>query len=266
MKNASRNLAVLATVIVVAGGLVFWQRHALADFFRAATQPPLPPAVTFDDTQKQPTEPVATAPTPKPPVTQPAPTLPATFNLAVPFTTQAPLGNWDAIHEDTCEEATIVMADAFYRGEKTLDPQATDDELLKIVDLENKLFDYYQDTTAAQTAELAQKYFGYKSTKLLKNPTVDDLKKEVLAGHPVLVPAAGQQLGNPYFTAPGPIYHMILVRGWTSAGFITNDPGTRHGEGYVYATGVLMNAMHDWDQATRSADGPKVAFVIEPNP
>ena len=158
------------------------------------------------------------------------------------------------------------MVDAFYRGQASFDPKAADAALLKIVDWENKYFGYFQDTTAAQTGTIAEKYFGYKTTKLLKNPTVEDIKREVLAGHPVIVPTSGRELGNPYFTPPGPIYHMVDVRGWTSAGFITNDPGTKHGAGYVYATSVLMNAMHDWDGATKMADGAKVVLVVYPNP
>ncbi len=42
--------------------------------------------------------------------------LPVEFNLAVPFTSQAPNAVWDHTHEEACEEAVVAMADAFYRG------------------------------------------------------------------------------------------------------------------------------------------------------
>ncbi|MFH1089245.1 MAG: hypothetical protein V1716_02365, partial [Candidatus Uhrbacteria bacterium] len=51
-------------------------------------------------------------------VSTPAPSsLPKEFNLAVPFTSQAPLSVWDLVHEDTCEEAAIYMIHRFYTGD-----------------------------------------------------------------------------------------------------------------------------------------------------
>src|ERR1700746_2388323 len=47
----------------------------------------------------------AAAPSDQPPVT-----LPAAVSLPVPFTPQAPLGDW-ATHQHTCEEASLTMVD-----------------------------------------------------------------------------------------------------------------------------------------------------------
>ena len=47
-------------------------------------------------------------------------------------------------------------------------------------------------------------------------------------GVPVLLPAAGRLLRNPYFSGQGPLYHMLVVKGYTRDGkIITDDPGTR---------------------------------------
>lgn len=54
-------------------------------------------------------------------------------------------------------------------------------------------------------------------------------------------------LGNPYFTPPGPIYHMLVIKGYNLTEFITNDPGTRRGADYVYSYQTLMKAIHDWN-------------------
>jgi hypothetical protein len=278
-----RKLAILVIVLALAtAGFAYAERHAIADYLRTVIKAPLPPAVTFEDVQTAPDDggvPAAgersetpraedgTPPVAKPVPSEPTSPLPATFNLAVPFTVQAPLGNWDKVHEDTCEEAAALMVDGFYDGKKSFGAQEAEDELMKIVEWEKKYFGFFEDTTAAQTGTMAEKYFGYKTTKLIKDPTVEDIKREVFAGHPVIVPANGQQLGNPYFTPPGPIYHMLVIRGWTTGNkFIANDAGTKHGNGYVYDESVIMNAMHDWVQATKSATGAKVVLVIYPNP
>jgi hypothetical protein len=40
---------------------------------------------------------------------------------------------------------------------------------------------------------------------------------------------------------------MLVIVGYDSNGFITNDPGTRKGEGYRYSFATLMAAIHDWN-------------------
>ena len=46
--------------------------------------------------------------------------LPEEINIAVPFTSQAPYAIWDPLHDDACEEASLIMLDAFYKNKKTL--------------------------------------------------------------------------------------------------------------------------------------------------
>jgi hypothetical protein len=78
----------------------------------------------------------------------------------------------------------------------------------------------------------------------------------LVSGKLVIIPAAGRLLGNPNFSGQGPIYHMLVVRGFDNktGEFITNDPGTRKGEGYRYKYSVLINAIHDWSHKL-SVDG-----------
>ncbi|MFC1788268.1 C39 family peptidase [Patescibacteria group bacterium] len=193
------------------------------------------------------------------------PTPPSTFNLAVPFTSQAPNANWELPYQEACEEASVYMVHSFYEGMKAgkIPVEVADAALLKIVEFEKMLFGDYLDTTAEQTALFAEQIFGYTNTKLLYNPTVDEIKAHVSAGRPVIVPAAGQQLGNPNFTAPGPLYHMLVIRGYTETSFITNDPGTRKGEAYIYKFDTIMQAMHDWNGGD-VVNGQKVVIVIYP--
>ena len=88
-------------------------------------------------------------------------------------------------------------------------------------------------------------YFNYQNAALKNNISQADIITELQKGNVVIATMNGQALGNPYFTPPGPITHMLLIRGYDSARnvFITNDPGTRHGELYEYDADILFNAI-----------------------
>lgn len=193
-----------------------------------------------------------------------APTkLPRGFNLKVPFTSQAPFANWGMPYQEACEEASVLMVDYFWRGKK-LNPALADKEILKIVDWQVKTLGFYEDTTAEETGRILKEYFGYKKVRLVADPTIDQIKAEVAAGRPVIVPAAGRLLGNRYFTGLGPFYHMLVITGYNTTEFITNDPGTRRGAGYRYKYKTLMSAIHDWNGSTETVtQGRKVMIVVE---
>ena len=188
--------------------------------------------------------------------------LPAEFNLAVPFTSQAPYADWNLPYKEACEEASVAMVDAFYTG-RTFNQASATTEILSVVEWENTTFGYYEDTTAEETARILRERYGYKNVRVVADPTVDMIKCEIAQGRPVILPAAGQLLGNRYFRQPGPVYHMLVVRGWTKDGMIiTNDPGTKRGEGYLYKPETLMNAVHDWNGGDMY-NGRKVMIVVE---
>jgi len=192
--------------------------------------------------------------------------LPTEFNLAVPFTSQAPTSNWDMVHEETCEEAALYMVDEFYKGTPAgqISTATAEENLMKIVEFEKALFGFFESTTATQIAVLAEQMYGYEKVEVISGPTIDDLKKQLVAGHPVIVPTAGRLLGNPNFTGEGPLYHALVLKGYTETTFVTNDPGTRHGADYQYDFAVVMEATHDWNGGD-VLNGAKVVVVIYPN-
>jgi len=70
-------------------------------------------------------------------------------------------------------------------------------------------------------------------------------------------------LGNPYFSGEGPWYHMLVITWYDHRGFITNDPGTKRGEGYHYDEATLINAIHDWTGVKENiAQGGKSMLII----
>lgn len=174
--------------------------------------------------------------------------LPSAINLNVPFTSQAPQAVWDEDHNEFCEEASVLMVARFWQGRKIPSKNDAERSLQQLKRWQLKKFGFFKDTTAEETATILREYFKLKGVTVLKNPSVADIKREVAAHNPVIVPAAGRLLGNPFFRQPGPLYHMLVIKGYTKEGkFITNDPGTRRGADFVYQPKVLMNAMHDWN-------------------
>ncbi len=204
----------------------------------------------------------ATPPEPEPEQEKP---LPATFNLAVPFSSQAPQGVWDELHEDACEEASIYMAAEYFAGtgDVKIDPAAADAVITALVHKGEQDFGHGLSITAAQTVELIEAYYPNFTAEIIENPSVEDLKRLLVDGYPVIVPALGRELGNPNFSGEGPLYHMLVLRGYDATHFITNDPGTRLGQGYQYTYDVLMSAIADWNNGD-PVNGAARVVVIRP--
>ncbi|PIR93840.1 hypothetical protein COT97_04415 [Candidatus Falkowbacteria bacterium CG10_big_fil_rev_8_21_14_0_10_39_11] len=169
--------------------------------------------------------------------------IPATFENKVAFASQAPHGNWDLPYQETCEEASMVTVSKFFSGE-TLTADIMDQELLKVVEWEKNNLDTYTDTNVEEVVTIARDYFGL-TVDVLTEVTEAKIKQELVAGNLIIAPFAGRELGNPNFTTPGPIYHMLVITGYDRNEFITNDVGTRKGENYKYKYDVLIAAMHD---------------------
>ncbi len=170
-------------------------------------------------------------------------------DLAVPFSSQAPFGEWsDTRQQDGCEEASALMAVYWARG-LDLAPEEAKAVILEISDWEEKNYGSYVDTSADDTAgRIIRGYFGFENFTVKHDIAREDIIRELEQGNAVIVPADGQALGNPHFTAPGPERHNLLIRGYDpdTNEFITNDPGTRFGEGYRYDENILFNAIRDY--------------------
>lgn len=180
---------------------------------------------------------------------QAAASIPTKYLLAMPFYSQAPNGNWDSIHENTCEEASVLNAGLYLTGKK-LSSADFDREMMNLIEIEKKLSINYTDSTITETKQFSDAYFAGKvSSKIIDNPAIEDIEREVAAGHPVIVPLAGREIGNPNYTPPGPLYHMLVVKGYDEKFFITNDVGTRKGDSYVFRKEIIMDKMHDWNAA-----------------
>lgn len=173
--------------------------------------------------------------------------LPDEVNIDVPFISQAPFANWDELHEEACEEASLLIVHNFLQGIKKNSNEDADKAIISMVNWQVEHYGSHRDLTIEDLASLAKNYYKYKNVKTLSDISIEDIKKQLAAGNPVIVPCAGRDLNNPYFTAPGPIYHMLVIKGYDQNYFITNDVGTKRGENYKYKTDILFNAIHDYN-------------------
>lgn len=177
--------------------------------------------------------------------------LPRSVHLKVPFTSQAPLGDWGAPFDHACEEASIIMADYYFK-KKEIKSAVAAEEIKEIVEFEKKEYGFFEDTSSMQTAQLIRDYYGYEA-EVRFGVLLEDIKEELAEGRLVIIPTNGQLLNNPYFSGDGPKRHMLLIVGYNSDGFIVNDPGTRRGEDFFYSYDIIDNALKDWDdQESRS--------------
>ena len=257
-----KRIAIFVGVLAVACIWVF--RNSLRDAYEETQKPPVP--------SEQPR--AQGTPTPAPSA-QKSPSASA-INLAVPFSSQAPRGDWSLPWQEACEETSALLVDAFWRG-VTPSVEQVETGIETLVAWQQAHFGYYKHTTAAQTAQMIRGVYGYTRVDVRYDVTIADIVREVRAGRPVIVPLAGRLLENPYYTSPGPVYHMLVVKGFTASGdIITNDVGTRHGRNLTYAPSVFFNAMHDvptggdeWpadvDFVSYVQSGRRAIIVVYPN-
>lgn len=188
--------------------------------------------------------------------------IPHTLILQVPFSPQAPTDNWN--RNEDCEETSIMMANTFLTGNKGNVVPARDaqEAINNLKKWEQANLGYNIDTEADATTRMAEGAFGL-NVKQIVNFREDDLKRELLEGHPILLPINAKFLGTQQYVNGGPTYHMIVLRGFKGSTFIVNDPGTNNGNGNEYSFDVLKKAASDWNHANNAMDpNRKMALVL----
>ncbi len=180
----------------------------------------------------------------------------------VPFAVQAPGGLWEnPRYQDGCEEVSLLMAFSWLGG-KEIENSTLDLDTISYA-MEERLGTFY-DTSIEDTFLFAYEYLEGENVFLKKDVTKDDIIKELMEGHIVALTVNGQKLHNPHFTSPGPLYHMIIIRGYDpeTEEFIANDPGTQYGKGYRYQEDLLFFAMHNYKTGKKNTIYPDEKSMI----
>jgi hypothetical protein len=151
------------------------------------------------------------------------PILPPSKENAVPFTSQAPEGNWQEPWQSACEEASIVMIQNFYK-DTTLDPAQARQQILDVFTLKKLTAPASKDESLERIVEIINSGNLNWQARVVDNPTLTEIKDELAANHPVIAPVYAPLLNNPNYTSPGPTYHVIVITGYDDAKgeFITN--------------------------------------------
>ena len=181
--------------------------------------------------------------------------------IDVPFSSQAPYGVWDDVHQEACEEMSLIMVE-FYLKDKQLSKEKAEEEILKMKEFQEQNYGHYKDSSMADVVVIAEEFYGIDSMKVIYDFKKEDLKKQLSRKLPIIVPTAGRRLGNPNFTPPGPLYHNLVLIGYDDDTIITNDPGTRKGKGYTYSLDVLYDAIHDYEGSKEKIEQGRKAMII----
>jgi hypothetical protein len=246
--------AVLAAV-VLGGGAGAAGRHFLnAD---VSSAPPLP-AVTAVTPEPLPTSDAAEVPVPV--------VLPERVLLQVPWTKQAPLGNW-AQHQESCEAANLTQLWFYWDGNKAavVDPQ-TADRYIRMIDA----WKSQKDLNNTMLGQLAAKHWGWAYQLLPNNQTV--IAEQLSAGRPLLAEVRTHGLGNPRYPGYSNHYeqtgwsvpHFVTIIGYDKTGVWLNDPGISAGRGYHITYAQLTHAIDDLDKHHPALDQGQVLLLVAP--
>ncbi len=263
MKNPqqfNKKQAILVALLVLVLGFGFYVSYLkVKGYFRDSKkevtnkiQSAINPKVSTPTTLK-------TTPSPTP---EPTPIiLPESVLIEVPYTVQAPYNNWD-IHEESCEESAAIMIHYFLEGQiyfngSTVIPVATaNHEMIMMKNWQVQNYGREPDLTIEMFGKFLKDYYGYNYRT--SEATTFNIKKELSAGNPVMVPVITHGLENPYY-GPNPSYHILVIKGYKPGGIISNDAGVGVGESYFYTWDILFAAI---DRQTPQLGQGRVMIVV----
>lgn len=173
-----------------------------------------------------------------------AQTVPA--GKSVPFTVQAPIGYWtEKPWADYAEEACVYMAYKWGTDSEMPGQYDTAANLKAVGQWETDHLGTSALTDIPQTLQMLNQALGYTKATLSTQITESGLKALLDKGNILIIPVNGQVLDNPYYGDPAPEHHMIVVYDYNADGFLTNDPGTRRGEGFLYPATKILESLQD---------------------
>lgn len=189
------------------------------------------------------------------------------FNLIkTAFIEQAPEKKWDDPWQDACEEAALLTVDFYYKN-KTTTLEITKNSILDMINFEDQQ-NFTKDMNINQMAIVGEKYLNYQ-TKIIDNPSIEEIKQYLNQNIPIIVPANGKTLfqENKHFNSGGPYYHNLVILGYDDdkKQFIVHDVGTQFGSYFKYSYSLLMESIHDFPNSGHKEDinnGPKRVLIL----
>lgn len=204
------------------------------------------------------------------PAASPSPLPPSLFIKGVPYTVQAPYGNWDAAHEEYCEAAALLMAGRYYRGATypgdRIPAAEADQAMSQIVAVERQTYPGVLDLSLDRVAAIGKSIYNFDAR--IQPATLDNVKAALAAGRPVLIPvnthgAPGGQKIAPYYGSPG-VYHVIVLIGYDGSTVYANDSGISQGQRYPYSWSLMESAMDAQATLARPQSQGRVMLSFTP--
>lgn len=187
----------------------------------------------------------------------------------VPYIPETPDGVWEGPWKNGCEEASIAMVEFYYTDNTDASVDEIKTFMMRLFDIEDELWGQNANSDAHQTAELINGYTSF-SAEIVDNPTIEDIKAELLANRPVISLNNGFILDNPRipFLATGSGYHMMVIVGYDDVTdrFVVHDDGDlEKGEFLKYGYDHFMSTLHDYNDVNKKTDGPPRVLFTSPN-
>jgi hypothetical protein len=174
--------------------------------------------------------------------------LPNKKQIDVPFSAQAPEGNWAEPWQNACEETSVIMIDSFYKG-NTLSKEQAKQEILRVFSLKEDKFESSKDESMEKVADLINSTDLIWEAHVVVNPTLQDMKNELANNRPIIAPVYAPKLkSNPQYGFGEVDYHVFVISGYDDLWqqFIVKDPGSSRGNNQRYSYEEVMNAVHDF--------------------
>ena len=192
--------------------------------------------------------------------------LPDKHLIETSFIPQAPEKKWDQPWQDACEEAALLTVDYFYKKTNPSVPELLN-RYQEIFNFEN-IQKMSHDVNIDQMSYIGQNFLKYQ-TKIIEDPSVEELKKYLSKDIPIIVPANGKTLfkENKRFKNGGPWYHNLVILGYDDnrQQFIVHDVGTQFGAYFKYSYTLLISSLHDFPESQNKQDidaGKKRVLIL----
>jgi len=191
---------------------------------------------------------------------------PNKISLDVPYINEAPDGNFSGNWKNACEEASMIMVEKYYLGEKTVGVNEAKAAMQLLFDYQDRLYGSNVNSDAQRTKDIIDNNLHYTAT-IIENPSIEQLKQQIQKKQPVITLHYGFTLHNPNipFAVNGSYYHQMVLIGYddTTKEFITNDDGDqKYGPSHRYGYDLFMSSLHDYSYVTRKTNLPaRVIFT-----
>lgn len=185
--------------------------------------------------------------------------LPSSKNIDVPFSSQAPAGNWSEPWKNACEETSIYMVSSFY-ADDTIKRDEAIKRIKEIIAAKNEEFNVSADESLERIAELIELLGLPWTTEIVKNPSIEDVKKQLAGNQPIIAPVFAPALR---YSVGGPDYHVMVMTGYDdkTGEFIVNDPAFKNGKGIRFKYDLFMKAIHDLNSKNYTAGTKALLFT-----